>query len=95
MTTTNLTPEGKQRLLMTRDELYDAYLDARTRLDRWHIEGRQLRSTDSNFDQNNKKFRRRDLLAYLERHLHDLSAQLRTIDTLISPPQVHDHTPCN
>ena len=37
MSTTNLTPEGKQRLLMTRDELYDAYLDARTRLDRWHI----------------------------------------------------------
>jgi hypothetical protein len=91
MSTTNITPEGKLRLLLTRDELFEAYLDALTRLDAWQVENRQLLTFVEHTNTHSKNWRRRDLLAFLTRHLHDLSDQLRTIDTLISPP--HENTP--
>jgi len=90
MSTTNLTLEGKQRLLLTRDELYDNYLEARFRLDTWQAEKRQLLSFNPGTNAKDTARGRREMIELLTRHMDEISEQLRTIDTLISPP--HENT---
>lgn len=78
-----LNYEHKHNLLATRDELYEAWLDAHARLEQWQHNGHQLSS--STLNERNNRLRRKEVVEYLQAHMAELSSKLVALDSLISP----------